>query len=513
MPWSEGYVTEVGYTHGYYRELAPLMMELALTYKLQAVRRERPLRYLELGFGQGLSLNIHAAAMNGEFWGNDFNPAQAAHAAELAKVCGSGARILDDSFAELAARPDLPEFDIIALHGIWSWVSDENRAIIVDIIRRKLVPGGIVMMSYNALPGWAGFMPVRDLMLQHTNLAEKATTALPGRIRGAIDFADKLGDMGALFFKAQPGSKDWLKTLTGWDAPYLAHEYFNADWHPMAFADVARQLEEAKVTYAAPGALHDHYDVVNLVGEQPAFVAGISDPILRESTRDFFLNRQFRCDIWVKGARQITPAQQTKIAKPMRVVLTACPSDIPLVIKGRQLVAKLSPELYNPLLETFASDSYAPKSIGDLMAKHPALDLRTLLEAIILLAGGGHLSPAQDDAEVQKAISKTGALNLHLLQLAADRLTSPAFLASPVTGGGITVPGLEPAFLHALKSGAKAPEDWAAATWGRMAALGRRVIKDGKSLQTAEENLDELKRQAHTFAATRLPLLRALMVA
>jgi hypothetical protein len=32
---------------------------------------------------------------------------------------------------EWAARPDLPEFDVIVLHGIWTWVTDEDRRTIV----------------------------------------------------------------------------------------------------------------------------------------------------------------------------------------------------------------------------------------------------------------------------------------------------------------------------------------------------------------------------------------------
>ena len=86
--WTSGYVAELDYTHGYYREMSPLILQLAMLSKLQAHRVERPLRYLELGFGQGLSLNIHAAAYDGEYWGTDFNPTQAANARELAAASG-----------------------------------------------------------------------------------------------------------------------------------------------------------------------------------------------------------------------------------------------------------------------------------------------------------------------------------------------------------------------------------------------------------------------------------------
>lgn len=38
-------------------------------------------------------------------------------------------------------------------------------------------------------------------------------------------------------------------------------------------------------------------------------------------------------------------------------------------------------------------------------------------------------------------------------------------------------------------------------------------MKDGKTLETAEENLAELKVQAEAFAAKQLPLLKALQIA
>ncbi|KJS39503.1 MAG: hypothetical protein VR70_07880 [Rhodospirillaceae bacterium BRH_c57] len=59
----------------------------------------------ELGSGQGMSANLHAAAT----------------------VAGTGARLYDEAFANFAARDDLPEFGYIGLHGIWSWISDDNR--------------------------------------------------------------------------------------------------------------------------------------------------------------------------------------------------------------------------------------------------------------------------------------------------------------------------------------------------------------------------------------------------
>ena len=123
--WSSGYVTDLDYTYGHYPELNPLHCRLAL---LQAGAHCPQFETAcELGFGQGVSVNVHAAASATQWYGADFNPAHAGFTRELAGASGADARLFDEAFADSCARPDLPDFDFIGLHGIWSWISDENR--------------------------------------------------------------------------------------------------------------------------------------------------------------------------------------------------------------------------------------------------------------------------------------------------------------------------------------------------------------------------------------------------
>ena len=129
--WNEGYFTDVGYTYGYYREINPVFQRFCLLVNGFAAPEPSPDdHHCELGFGQGVSINIHAAANPGHYVGTDFNPSHAAHAVALAEASGSGARLYDDSFEQLLARNDLPRFDSISLHGIWTWVSRDNHKII-----------------------------------------------------------------------------------------------------------------------------------------------------------------------------------------------------------------------------------------------------------------------------------------------------------------------------------------------------------------------------------------------
>ena len=143
---------------------------------------------------------------------------------------GSGVTLLDNSFAELSARKELPEFDIIAIHGIWTWISDRNREIVVDIIRRKLKVGGILYISYNCFLGWAVGIPLRNLMKLHVERAVTQPTAIASRIDNALAFAKQVADAGAAYFKANPSAVERLAKISEQNRNYLAHEYFNDDW-------------------------------------------------------------------------------------------------------------------------------------------------------------------------------------------------------------------------------------------------------------------------------------------
>ena len=511
MAWTDGYVDEIGYTYGYYRDLSPLTFDLALLYQSLAITRKRPLKYLELGFGQGLSLNIHAAAMEGSFWGTDFNPAHAAHARELARASGSDVHIFDDSFAELAERPDLPEFDIIALHGIWSWISDANRKVIVDIARRKLAPGGVFFMSYNVLPGWAPTLPLRHLLRLHTELADRSATSMVSRIDGAMTFAKALSDANAGYFRIQPMAAEWLKTMREQDRGYLAHEYFNSDWHPMTFADAARQLEDSKLTFAASAHFIDHWDMLNITPEQQTLLSQIDHWVLRETVRDYCMNRQFRRDVWVKGPRRITPFQHTEALKAMRFALTSVPENISFTVQGAQVEATLTEELYRPVIQALALNDYAPKTLSDLMDLLPHIGFTLLAQAMIIFAGMGCVSPAQGDDEAKAAKTKTDALNVYLLNRSVFG-EAVSFLASPVTGGGILVSRFEMWFVRAIKMGMSAPEEWAAEAWQVLSTRGECLVKGDQTPRPPEEALAELTLQAWAFARGRLVLLNALMI-
>lgn len=507
--WTAGYVADVGYTYGYYTELNPLRIKLA--FLNQGLVFPEVGTACELGFGQGLSANFHAAASITQWYGTDFNPSQAGFAQEIAAISGARATLYDESFADFADRKDLPDFDYIGLHGIWSWISDQNRTVIVDFIRRKLKVGGVLYISYNALPGWAAFAPMRHLMAEHARVLGVEGQGILNRIDGALDFAESLLRINSGFGRANPLVGDRFKHMRGLSRHYLAHEYFNRDWLPMHFATMTEWLEGAKVSYACSAHYIDHIDALNLSLEQQSFLREIPDPIFRETTRDFVVNQQFRRDYWVKGGRKLGSFEQIEALRKQRVILITYRPDMVFKVTGALGEADMSEMVYAPIVDLLAD--YQAKSLGqiELLIKDKGITFAQIVQAVMVLTGAGYLASVQDEFAINRARRQTDSLNAYLCQKARCS-NEIGYLVSPVTGGGFNVNRFQQLFLLSIAQGAKQPAEWAQYVWQTIAAHGEKLVKDGKVLDTAEENLGELIIRAERFLERHLPILKALQI-
>lgn len=508
--WTAGYVAEIDYTYGYYPELNPLRSQLAFLY----AGLEPPTQgtHCELGFGQGLSVNIHASA-SGSFWyGCDFNPSQARYACSLAHASGAQAHLTDEAFAEFCSRIDLPQFDSIGLHGIWSWINDANRAVIVDFVRRKLKVGGALYISYNTQPGWAAMVPLRDLLTEHAQVMGAPGQGIGNRIQGSLDFADQLLAVNPRYATAHPQVAERIQSIKTQNRHYVAHEYFNRDWVPMPFSEMARMLSSVKLDHACSANFSEHIGQLHLLPEQMSFLSGIPDPLFRQTVRDFMVNQSFRKDYWIKGARKLNPLERTDALRAQRVVLVQARADVPMKIKGAIGEVTMQGAVYNPILDAMAD--HKPKTLGQLeqALQGQGIQFGQMIEAVMILIGNGSLAPAQDEATVTRVTPHTDALNASLMHKArsGDQIQ---YLASPVTGGGVTVGRPQQLCLLASQQGMATPGEWAKYIWQLLQAQGQRLTKDGKTLETAQENLAELTTQAEAFATKQLPMLKALKVA
>lgn len=508
--WTQGYVADIGYTYGYYSFLNPLRARLAFWDRGLAFPEVE--NACELGFGQGLSVNIHAAASSVKWYGTDFNPAQASFAQKLAEVSQNGAQLFADSFETFARRKDLPDFEFIGLHGIWTWISNNNRRVIVNFIKKKLKPGGVLYISYNTLPGWADFLPIRHLMSKYFIVATGSARDRVRQVQDTADFMNYFLSVKPKFMKANPRFSERVHELTTRDPRYLAHEYFNQDWQPMYFADMADWLSEAEMDYACSARYLANMHQFSLTDEQRKFLNQLATPQLKESMFDFLANIQFRTDYWIRGAQELTRKEQTKKLRQQRYMLCGDPEAVSLKIHGAQKEIDLDQAVYTPLLELLAD--FRPRTMDEMEQALSSKNIKPLQlrQALLVLTHRGEAAPLQDEAVAVRSRERCARLNAFLREQ-ARKSDDIACWASPVTGGGIGLSRIEQLFLDAAAQGNSDPDAWSRHVWSYFAPEGSRALKDGKPLETEAENLAELERLAGEFTEKRLPILKTLGIA
>ena len=504
--WTSGYVADLDYTHGFYRELTPELIRFVALAK--GIQTGSSLTYCELGCGQGFSANLIAAANpNVQVYATDFNPVQIAGASALASEAGhSNVHFFDYAFEDFAGEASLPaQFDVIALHGIYSWVSPENRQHIVDFIKRKLKVGGLLYISYNTLPGWAAAMPLRRMMVDHAGTSTGPTAP---RVESAIGFIEKVIAAEAAYFIQSPTVGPRFEKLKGMSRNYLAHEYFNRDWTPFYFADVVAELSEAKLTFVGSANLLDHIDAVNLSDDQQKLLAEIADPVRREGLRDYMVNQQFRRDVFIKGALPHNVLSSRETWLDTRFALSTLRSEVSLTVTGARGEATLQPEVYGPILDTLAQ---GPVTVRQLLSDQKIADLgwAKLMQALAVLVGSGHLQPCLPPKDEGKRRERTKAFNMAVCKRARAS-ADLTFLASPVTGGGIQIDRFQQLFLLAR---AEKENDPATFVWNILKSQDQRLVKDGKPVDSPESNIAELNMRLADFEQKRLPVLQQLGIA
>ena len=182
-------------------------------------------------------------------------------------------------------------------------------------------------------------------------------------------------------------------------------------------------------------------------------------------------------------------------------------------VNGSLGEAMLQEKIYRPLLEAFAESAMHPRNWGrslPTLLPNGQFRFRTIDRSeSLVLTGTGHLCPAQSSSGPTR--SNTKALNRHLCS-GARGTGNVAYLASPVTGSGIPVSRVEQLFLLAMQQGKKTIAEQTAFVWNVLSSQGQRMVKDGKTLDTPEENMGELARLAEPFSK-RLPILKTLEIA
>ena len=502
MPtWADGYPTDSPYSEEYISALSPVELRLPLVLAgLTPPPLAEGFDYCELGCGPGLTTALLAAAHpQGRFFATDFNPTHIAQARRFCAERGiANAFFFDDSFAEFASR-DLPQFDYIALHGVWSWVSAEQRALIREFLGRKLKVGGAAYVSYNAKPGKLLHDTVRRVL---RDLSGDPGAPAEERAAAGMDLLNRCLKEPYGAFKVIKDRERIMQGLAGKEPSYLAHEYLGEHWESFYCDQVHADLAAARLSYVATLDVVLNLEALSVppaLAEEHRRLPGAAQKLL---FRDLLLNVGFRKDLFVRGPLPLSEAglrrawETTYLGRaPFHrefVEEFGCPAGVvrldrdPLARSAYDLLGQRSVSL----AELFAlAPGGGPEMINVILLLLATEQARPFAAAYDIPDGGLGLAPA----------------NAHSLREAVEN-GKGCWLASPQFGNAVLMTLDECLLLDAMLRGVPAdqvPARVAADTF----AVRRGIEVEGKHVESEADLAEFLTRR---WAAWRPTVPREL---
>jgi SAM-dependent methyltransferase len=245
-------------------------------------------RVLELGCAGAGNLVAMALPLPGaRFFGVDASERQIDEGRALVREMGlRNVDLLAADFLKLPA--DLPVFDYIICHGVYSWVSPEVQAKILEVLGGHLAPQGVAYLSYNTYPGGHLRLMAREMMRFHVrNLGDPSESTLQARA---------IFQLIQRFAASRPGPyAKILEYLSGhldqepdW---YVFHEYLEEHNQPVYFAELVERARGHGLEYLAPARF---IPWEHRLPPEAGDISRLADRVVREQYLDFLCNRIFR---------------------------------------------------------------------------------------------------------------------------------------------------------------------------------------------------------------------------
>jgi SAM-dependent methyltransferase len=440
--WSHGYVADASYTLSYHSGQTPAQLGLVAALNGIDWRPRAEMVVADIGCGRGYTLNVLAAANPG--WrclGLDYNPAHVGEASALADAAAlDNVRFLECDLAQMddAELDALPLLDVAMLHGVWSWVSDAVREGILRLLRRRLKPGGLVYVGYNALPAFGADAALQRVLQLGAALHGRGDSI--ERIAAAVPLLRQLNATGARHLSETPMLR---RLLSEEDAPldpaYLAHEFLTQHWRPVFHADLSAAMATARLDFIGSASLSENLPELMLDEPSRMMLDRMPDVAARQLLLDLHLQRPFRRDVFMRGARPARPGALDEVELALvshrRVHgdgASLPPLETPL---GR---AELAEEMAAPIMAALEEE---PQTLGQLR-RRPAGRKPGAAELLVMLEGTGRCLPLWNSirsSETAIRFNRAAASRYAPQGLGSGRYA----LAVPGLGSGLPCSALE----------------------------------------------------------------------
>jgi SAM-dependent methyltransferase len=488
---SAEYVDDVPYVRHFVGELSPVRLRLVAALNGVTPPSGDDFDYLEIGCAHGDTLAAMAAAHpRARFVGVDLSAAHVASAKKLAREGGlENVGVLERAFSALADE-DVGEFDYVVAHGVLSWISPEKRQALLALASAKLKPGGLLFVSYNAMPGWGAVEPLRQLLL----FGGVGDTSLARAERG-LAFARAMEAAGAAYFTGNPAASKMLETMTAAGLPYVAHEYLHEHWIPMYFARVASEMAACDLHFAGVLPIYLNFRVAALSEEQERLLAPVSDRVTFESLKDFAVAEFFRRDVYVKGAARRSPGVATAYLDGTPWLGAGSAPKEERVVRLPQRTLPMDGPAFDALLDALEAGSV---SLPELAASRdiPPDDLRGAILRLLVADRAIPLrSPARPASQAEMFSIPCAYNQTMLRRMASD---APIVLASEIAGTAIPISALDGLALRVLTEVTPAArerwiEELVARSVLRMRAGDRVVVEPQEQRKAILDAVEQLR--------------------
>ena len=287
---------------------------LAVCSLLHGGPRARLERYrvLELGSGDGANLiPLAYYRSHAEFVGVDGSRKHVDVAETKRRELGLlNLRFVHEDFA-VAARELEGTFDFILMHGVFSWVSDTTRDLLLALCAAKLAPGGLLYLNYNAKPGWNIRGMVREFLLAQTqhmaDLVARAGFAQQVAAKAVQSFE------GAEHAYAHLMAQEFRFVCSGHPS-WIAHEFLAPDNHAYWRSEFLALANAVGLRHVADADFNYDSGRLPVDAMQRLSKAGL-DTSTVDDTLDFVSYRQMHAPILTQATWAAVPATADELSR------------------------------------------------------------------------------------------------------------------------------------------------------------------------------------------------------
>lgn len=302
--------------------------------------------------------------------------------------------------------------------------------------------------------------------------------------------------LDALHFKRNPDSLGRVDGFDNLNERYLVHEYLHEKWTPFYFSDIVREMAEAKLSFAG-SARFAHMSPVGWLGDQQReMLETVTDPVEAEELRDYFANRGFRSDIFVRGKAPLSDLRLREQAEHIHLWGNLAVLYKTAVTLEHATLTR-SDTFHKPLFDLLHGAEMTLAQVFDA-PEFAGLTLDAILKLLRLSIAVGETSVRYGAVQPRATADRLNAV----LLTKAEQGEAWGALASPRLGGGAGISALDQLMLASLHTKADPAKALTTDIDELIARVSRSLVATGLRLQVGDAEVppeDTTMRLRHIF--------------